>query len=44
MQKAGNNDSIMPALLSEKAIDAMDSGKEPYRDIISTDMLKKICE
>ena len=37
-----NDDSIMPPLLSEEEMDAMDSGDESDHDIISTEMLEDI--
>ena len=39
-----NDDSIMPPLLSEEDMDAMDSGNESDNDIISTEMLEDICD
>ena len=40
--KEPNDKSIMPPLLSEEDIDAMDSGYESDHDIISTEMLEDI--
>ena len=37
-----NDESIMPPLLSEEDMDAMDSGDESDHDIISTEMLEDI--
>ena len=37
-----NDDSIMPPLLREEEMDAMDSGNESYHDHISTEMLEDI--
>ena len=34
-----NDDSIMPPLLSEEYMDAIDFGNKSDRDLISTDML-----
>ena len=34
---------IMPPLLSEEDMDAMDYGDESYHDKISTNMLENIC-
>ena len=42
--ESGNDDSIMPPLLSEEDTDAMDSGNESDHDIISKDMLKCISD
>ena len=39
-----DNDSIMPPLLSEEGMDAMDSGDESDHDPISTEILEDICE
>ena len=40
--ESGDDDSIMPLLLSEEEIDAMDSGDESNHDLISTDMVEDI--
>ena len=37
-----DDDSIMPPLLSEDEMDAMDSGDESDNDLISTEMLENI--
>ena len=37
-----NDDSTMPALLSEEKIDTMNSDNESYHDLISTEMLEEI--
>ena len=42
--ESGNDDSIMPPLLSEEEMDDMDSGYDSYHDLISTDMLEYICD
>ena len=42
--ESGDDDSIMPPLLREEDIDAMDSGDESDHDIISMDMLEEICD
>ena len=39
-----NDNSIMPSLLSEEEMDAMDSGDESDHDLISTEMLENICD
>ena len=39
-----DSNSIMPPLLSEEEMDAMDSCDESDHDIISTDMLENICD
>ena len=39
-----DDDSIMPPLLSEKEIDAIDSGDESDHDIMSMEMLENICD
>ena len=39
-----NDNSIMPSLLSEEEMDAMDYGDESDYDIISTKMLENICD
>ena len=39
-----DDDSIMPPLLSEEEMDAMDSSDESYHDPISTEMLEDICD
>ena len=36
-----DDDSIIPPLLSEEEMDAMDSGDESDHDIISTEMLEE---
>ena len=40
--ESGNDNSIMPPLLSEEDMDAMDSGNESDHDIISPEMLEEI--
>ena len=42
--KESNDESIMPTLLSEEDMDAMDSGNESDHDLISTEMLEEICD
>ena len=39
-----DDESVMPSLLSEEEINVMDSGDEYDDDLISTDMLKDICD
>ena len=39
-----DDNSIMPPLLSEEEIDAMDSGDDSDHDLISTDMLEDISD
>ena len=39
-----DGNSILPPLLSEEEMDAMDSGDESDHDLISTDMLGDICD
>ena len=39
-----NDDSIIPPLISEGEMDAMDSGNESDNDIISTETLENICD
>ena len=39
-----NDNSIMPPLIIEEEIDAMDSGDDSYHDLISTEMLEDVCE
>ena len=39
-----NDDSIIPTLLSEEEMDAMDYGNESDDDPMSTDMLEEICD
>ena len=42
--ESGNDDSILPPLLREEDIDAMDSGDVLDHDIISMDMVEDICD
>ena len=42
--ESGDDDSIMPPLLSEEEMDAMDSGDESCHDLISIEMLEDICD
>ena len=37
-----DDDSIMPPILSEEEMDAMDSGNKSDNDLISTEMLENI--
>ena len=39
-----DDNSIMPSLLSEEEMDAMDSGNESDHDLMSTDILENICD
>ena len=39
-----DDDSIIPPLLSEEEMDAMDSGDESEYDIISKKMLERFCD
>ena len=42
--ESGDDDSIMPPLMSEKNMDSMDSGDESDHDTISTYILEDICD
>ena len=42
--ESGNDDSIIPPLLSKKDMNAMDSGDESDHDVISTEMIEDIHE
>ena len=39
-----DDDSIIPPLLSEEEMDAMDSGDDSDHDFISTEILENICD
>ena len=39
-----NDDSIMPTILSEEEMDAMDSGNESDHESMYTEMLEDICD
>ena len=42
--ESDDDDSIMPPILSEEEMDAMDSGDDSDHDLISTDILEDICD
>ena len=42
--ESDDDDSIMPPLLSEEDMYAVDSGDESDHDLISTEMLEDICD
>ena len=44
MRKIDDDDSIMPPLLSEEDMDAMNSGDESDHDLISTEILEDISD
>ena len=42
--ECNDNDSILPPLLSEEEMDAMDYGNESDHDLISMEMSEDICD
>ena len=42
--ESDDDDSIIPPILSEEDMDAMDYGDESDHDLISTEMLEDICD